>query len=182
MVNGLPQKNAKIQIHIDKAWKDFTGDLILPDNKNIDIAFFTLLQPTTNASTVELGDTVTFGKEGYFFGYPYGLHTDVDGEYLPFIKKLSVSATAQTGSPSPFLYLDGFNNPGFSGGPVAFYDYQKQKWEIVAVISGFQPEQAWKKVGGKYVPPSTLVNSGIIIAYFIDPAIKTLDKYIADQK
>src|SRR6266446_2755114 len=58
----------------------------------------------------------------------------------------SVSAVPKTKNGAHYFYLNGFNNPGFSGGPVAFYDYKSNQWAIVAVISGFEPEAAKKLV------------------------------------
>jgi len=183
MVDKLPRQGATVEIYTQEgSWKKFTGDLIFPDKDDIDIAVFTLPRELTTRLEVGVGAGVTIGQEGYFFGYPYGLHTDFNGGYVAFVKSISVSAITKRPNATPFLYLDGFNNPGFSGGPVAFYNYQAQRWDIVAVISGFQPEKARKKVGSTYVYTDTLVNSGIVIAHFIQPALDALDKYIAQQK
>ena len=76
------------------------------------------------------------------------------------------------------LYLDGHNNPGFSGGPVIFANYSKQdRLQIAGVVSGCrtQPtevldvevEESQSSTGEKqkkiihYVPE----NAGIIVAY-----------------
>ena len=73
------------------------------------------------------------------------------GQYVAFVKRASVSAVPKTKNGAHYFYLNGFNNPGFSGGPVAFYDYKSNQWAIVAVISGFEPEAAKKLVGQSYV-------------------------------
>ena len=118
---------------------------------------FTLDHDLTTKFPVEIGGGVTIGQEGYFFGYPYGLHTEVNGTYVAFVKRMSVSAIARPHpEASPVFFLDGFNNPGFSGGPVAVYNYKTQTWEIVGVISGFRPENARKKVGNRMYTPTRL--------------------------
>jgi hypothetical protein len=95
------------------------------------------------------------------------------------VKRASISAVPQTQNGVRFFYLDGFNNPGFSGGPLAFYNYKTNKWSILAVISGFEQEAAKKRAGTEYVDTDTLVNSGVIVAYPMGYAIEALDKYTA---
>jgi S1-C subfamily serine protease len=182
MVRGLPAQNASIEISVHGAWKKFDGDVVLPREEDVDIAAFTLSQDLTHRIDMELGKSITLGESGFFFGYPHGWHTDFEGGYVAFVKRLSLSGLSHPVGHSPFWYLDGFNNPGFSGGPVAFYDYIKGHWAIVAVISGFQPEAAKKRVGAAYVDTETIVNSGVIVAYPIEPILDALDKYIAQKE
>lgn len=147
----------------------------------MDIAVFTLAQDLTPRFEIDLDASVAIGQEGYFFGYPHGWHSEVNGGYVAFVKRASISAVPQTQNGVRFFYLDGFNNPGFSGGPVAFYNYKTSKWAILAVISGFEQETAKKRVGTDYIDTDTLVNSGVIVAYPTAPALEALDKYIAQN-
>jgi hypothetical protein len=62
-------------------------------------------------------------------------------------------------------YFDGFNNPGFSRGPIVFWDCEVRKMKVAAVISGFRNDTAKAIVNGQQVDTNTLVNTGIVIAY-----------------
>ena len=65
------------------------------------------------------------------------------GYPLPLVKEALLSGmnSDDSGKVSS-MYLDGYNNPGFSGGPVVRRDYSKAEltYSAVGVISGFVPE------------------------------------------
>lgn len=94
------------------------------------------LEPTMNG--------IAYAQEVYFAGFPYGLSTVaplVTGELpLAFVKRGILSATE--GDQASLLYLDGENNPGFSGGPIVFRDLSRQAvtFKLAGVISGYRPE------------------------------------------
>jgi trypsin-like peptidase len=184
MLKSLDPKNAAIEVHVGSEWKRCRGQVILPDRSGIDLAVFTLDEPLTPSLEIELGGRIAVGQEGYFFGYPYGAHgwhSDLRGSYIAFVKRVSLSAIATLPDGLSVFYLDGFNNPGFSGGPVAFYNFQTRKWAVMAVISGFQPESAKKRIGDTFVDTDVLVNSGVIVAYPIQAALDALDKHIGEH-
>ena len=113
----------------------------------------------------------------YFLGFPDGLHSYYpSGEYAAFVKRGTASAVDSTNAESIILYVDGFNNPGFSGGPVAFLDKKNNQWKIAAVVSGYRSENAKIKIGRNYTNTNVLVNSGILIAYSIQHALDAIDK------
>lgn len=88
---------------------------------------------------------VEYGQEIYFVGFPYGLFTEgtnVNGMFpLAFIKRGTMSASTKEGN-ATVIYLDGHNNPGFSGGPVVFRDFSKSGYvlKVLGVVSGFPAE------------------------------------------
>lgn len=57
-----------------------------------------------------------------------------DVDLAAFVKKAIFSASSESDGVKT-LFLDGFNNPGFSGGLVAFWD-GRNKAHICGVISG----------------------------------------------
>ena len=57
---------------------------------------FTLPRELTPKFEIELGKIVTIGEGGYFFGYPHGWHSEVDRQYVAFVKRASVSAVPKT--------------------------------------------------------------------------------------
>jgi hypothetical protein len=78
-------------------------------------------------------------------------------------------------------YIDGFNNPGFSGGPIVFWDFSLHKYEILGVVQGYREEAAKTIVNGQQVDTTYLVNSGILISYTIVHAMDAI-KAFADAK
>ena len=39
------------------------------------------------------------------------------------------------------LYIDGINNPGFSGGPIVIVDKSSRMQKIIGVVSGYRPQE-----------------------------------------
>ncbi len=91
---------------------------------------------------------IAYGQDTFFLGFPYGLTlngTNVNGTLpMPFVKKAIYSGTLPLAPEkhSILLLLDGFNNPGFSGGPVVYKDPSSSSlnYNVIGVISGFQPD------------------------------------------
>jgi hypothetical protein len=149
------------------------------------------------------------GQDTYFLGFPYGWLLS-DNKYhsvsvsFPFIKKATASASAPAGSHA-VLYLDGHNNPGFSGGPIVFRDFNQAGYimKVAGVISGYRPNlqpvlikkrldanedvshiEPWRivTINGqrfKLEDGEQLVdtNSGIIQGYTIDAAVDLIKKH-----
>ncbi|WP_171903289.1 serine protease [Mesorhizobium sp. SEMIA 3007] len=114
-----------------------------------------------------------YGQEVYFLGFPFGwvghFHTH-DGYPLPFVKR----ATASLFDPL-LLYLDGHNNPGFSGGPVVFRPPNQNDFRIASIISGYRTATEKIKIGEVVTEFSTNVNTGIIHSYNIEIALELLE-------
>ena len=178
VVKGLPAANATFEVRNGRNWQTVSGNLIFPDDKDVDIAVVRLRNDLTLRSDLPVGGAAGayVGQQGYFLGFPYGLHSQVGEDVAAFVKHAILSAVVRNQQGSLFWYLDGFNNPGFSGGPLIFYDSGDRKSHVVGVISGFVPEQARKRVGEDYVSVDTLVNSGIVVAYPIGPALDAIHK------
>jgi hypothetical protein len=93
---------------------------------------------------------------------------------LAFIKRGALSAVDSTNLDAIVLYIDGFNNHGFSGGPIIRWDFNKHVYEIVGVVQGYKLEAAKAVVNGQPVDTQILVNSGILVGYSIEHAIKAI--------
>lgn len=80
------------------------------------------------------------GQDVYSLGFPFGLATKFDKPiptHIAFIKKAILSAIDARPGSGHVLYLDGHNNPGFSGGPVIYANYnERERLEIAGVIAG----------------------------------------------
>jgi hypothetical protein len=120
----------------------------------------------------------TVGQEVYFMGFPKGLFTFAPaGEVypVPFVKHGVLSALDWKDHSSSLWLVDGINNHGFSGGPIAFLDGHTNQWRIGAVVMGYDPEPAEIRVGDHYVASKYLVNSGVMIGYEIHHALDALE-------
>lgn len=193
----LFQKNcypnsADIQILIDSAYKTFSCDIKYPDNPQIDIAviktnpYQMLSQPYTNDFT---STGLVLGQDVFFLGYPYDFDrylagTSDDTTPIPFVKKACMSGMK---SPSPsILFLDGHNNPGFSGGPVCFKKIGSNLFSIAGVISGYNSaktpvyqhdEQDLSKEieTGSYIKENTGIINAADISFAVDICKKWTD-------
>jgi hypothetical protein len=96
---------------------------LYPPTSDAEIAVFETDEKVTQPYTVTLpagGDGPTLGQQVWFLGYPrtgtkilLGSHFS-NGDY-PFTKRGLMSAIDATNINATVLYVDGFNNPGFSG-------------------------------------------------------------------
>lgn len=133
--------NFSLEIFHDNGWKSL--DVTLTGHSTDgDVSVFSapiqLTSPNLNAepSSAEL----VYGQDVFFLGFPFGLFGDFpelnNGYPLPFAKKAILSM--MDARKNNVFYLDGINNIGFSGGPVAFSVAGKTNvWRIAGVISGY---------------------------------------------
>lgn len=178
---GLPRTNAHIQAFQTGDWKDLVVSSIkTPKNNDVDIAVLAFSDKLMSDEEISFGELsaafVNLGGEVYFLGYPYGLHTLSGAEYVPFVKKGVLSAVDSSDPTASLLYVDGFNNEGFSGGPVVAYNAQKNTWKIIGVVQGYLPEAAKVRINKQNVDANVLVNSGILVAYNIKHAIEAINE------
>jgi hypothetical protein len=168
--------SSEILVHHDEQWKTLNVRLVAHAPGEIDI---TVLAPPSRMALPELvlpadmGGLV-YSQDVYFLGYPYGWFGrlgELNRNYpMPFIKKAIVSCVEQEESGIKRVYLDGHNNPGFSGGPVVFQQNGVGSFKIASVISGYHYENAPIFYEGSELPITYQYNTGIIISYNIKHA------------
>lgn len=180
-----------------KDWKSYPVTVLLGKDKCVDVAVLIPKEKkVSNAEPIPYPYSFAFGQEAYFLGFPYGLYTQFgDQGGVALIKHAYVSAQVSCAAIYPdgdkneqFLLLDGFNNPGFSGGPIVapdmfspFTNMRMQK--LIGVIAGFRNEEGSLHVGGNTVPnASTTLNTGIIYATPIQKAVDLIKTYVEKQK
>ena len=170
---------ANVELMIDNAWQAWplTGAWHSPD-PTVDVSVLSFEQPILPAFSAELTtDGLTWGQEVYFLGYPFGISGGAimhDGRPLPFIKHGIMSGSE--GIPLSILYVDGSNNPGFSGGPLVFR--HGSAFRVAGVISGWKSSLAKVEVrdllDSTFRESETLriaVDTGIVTAYSIHHAL-----------
>jgi S1-C subfamily serine protease len=183
VIAGVPAQNATIQMWRDEHWKDYhTVRTLFPSSENVDIAVFETNEKveTPYPVTVSGPPAVAMGQQVWFLGYPFGISSHFKGGTIaPFIKRGTMSAIDATNPDAVVIYIDGFNNPGFSGGPIVFFDFSKHEYAILGVVKGYKEDSAKVLINGQHVDTQLLVNTGILVAYSIEHAMKAIE---ASQK
>jgi len=177
----LPDKDATIQVNRSGEWKPYhVARVLFPPSADVDIA---VLETSEEVSTpfqvpyMSGSDTASFGQQVWFFGYPWGIHTRFgSGEEVAFVKRGMMSAIDGSDPNATVLYIDGFNNPGFSGGPIVYWDFTKRSYRIMGLLKGYRPESAKMIIKGNPADTNLLVNSGILIGYSIKHAIQAIEQ------
>ncbi|HXX18605.1 MAG TPA: serine protease [Candidatus Acidoferrum sp.] len=180
VVTGLPATGGTIQIRRADNWADYrTVKTLFPSSSDVDIAILETNEKTTSPFEIkpaEGKEGPTFGQAVWFLGYPFGLGTRLSNMQLPFIKRGTMSAVDATNPDAIVVYIDGFNNPGFSGGPIVFWDFGNHTYRILGVVKGYRSEAAQVLVNGVSTDTNILVNSGILVGYSIKHAVDAIEK------
>jgi Trypsin-like peptidase domain len=129
-------------------------------------------------------DQAIYSQECFFLGYPYGMSLVIGDEpTFALVKHGILSGSHRRADGLHIIYVDGFNNPGFSGGPVVFLEQGSQALHIAGVVSGYRFER--QQVQGLLVSEPNLLNeeqrqafvqanTGIVIATDIKHAIEAI--------
>jgi trypsin-like peptidase len=188
VVQGIKDGDSISLLNKDKAWQPLSAKVIYPERTDVDIAALALPEVITRAETVNPTlNGVLLGQHCYFLGFPFGLASFQGGwAPIPFVKQALISAIQ-----FPLIYLDGMNNPGFSGGPIFFIDQNTRELKFGGVISAYRYSYAevLRKRSNETRPLDQIPtdemegvgqfvaeNQGIVIATQIDPIIEAIKK------
>lgn len=156
-------------------------DLLPTDPATADVAVAPLPEAVTPTLPLAAGkDGIIWGQRVFFLGFPYGLATEfargAADQRIAFVKGALFSASADVEGVG-LLYLDGMNNPGFSGGPVVFNrDGDHLRPHICGVIAGYRTELQPVYQGTTPITAvATAANTGIIIATDIRHVTNAID-------
>lgn len=147
VVLGLKDHN-NIEIFAHDHWSPLKVTIFRCEDP-IDIAV--LIPPyqlTVNFALPFDNEDIQFGQEAYFLGFPYGIQSPVHGTNGPYplalVKRGTFSGDISLDpiKKAVLIYLDGLNNPGFSGGPIVYRDFSQSGYtmKLLGVVSGFRPE------------------------------------------
>jgi len=161
--------STRISIYQENKVENLNVEFYIHNDTALDIAVLKLKKSIKVMSPFSIEGNVTLGQDIYFLGYPSfngnQFYTSGIIGILPLIKKGIISGWVKNGT--YFLYfLDGHNNPGFSGGPALCIDSNTQKPVIFGVISGYYFESKPVK-NKKEQDEETHIqeNSGIVKCY-----------------
>jgi hypothetical protein len=180
VIAGVPDREAMIQFQRGGEWHDLrTVRTLYPESADVDIAVFEtdekVSQPFGIPAAAGQGG-VTMGQQVWFLGYPWGIGSHWSTGEAPFIKRGTMSAVDASKPEAILLYIDGFNNPGFSGGPIIYWDFSKHVYQILGVVKGYRDDTAKVLINGEHVDTQILVNSGILVGYSIQHAMKAIEQ------
>lgn len=178
-----------VELWMDGRWAKMRARAIYPSKGVVDIAALDLGKPVTiNFPLAASSGGLTLGQQVYFLGYPHGLGSSVAvqpppgfGE-IPFLKSGIVSALDDRDPDAWILYLDGQNNPGFSGGPIVFWHAESGSFRVAGVVRGYRNEALPVLKKKKLEDPQatayndlyTRSNSGIVIGYDIRHIVEAI--------
>jgi len=174
------QESDIIDIYHESQWKKLEVKRIDLKNPKIDIL---VLAPAVQLSPpLELDpsiDNIILSQNVYFLGFPFGMYVeakDLNNFFpMPFVKKGIVSAMAFENKKEKIIFIDGYNNKGFSGGPIVFFDFDVKKFKVAAVVSGYKPQRDdIINNKDKATALKAITNSGLLIGYTIDAAIDAI--------
>jgi S1-C subfamily serine protease len=186
VIEDVATSAAIIEVRHSDKWEDYhTVKTLYPSSADADIAVFETDNPAAQPFGIAPAGTsttagVTLGQQVWFIGYPFGMSSvPAKGSTiteLPFMKRGSMSAVDASNPEAVVYYIDGFNNPGFSGGPVLYWEFTTHVYKILAVVKGYRPDTAKILINGRPVETDILVNSGILVSYSIQHAIDAIEK------
>lgn len=182
---GYPTQT-KINILQDGGYKNYNVEIRYPNSPNIDIAIMKINPYQAITPFFENENTtsgMSLGQDVYFLGFPYNYDSLLQkspfgNAPIPFVKKACLSSVIKSGE-DILLFLDGHNNPGFSGGPVCFSSTDKKTMTIAGVISGYRhSKQAIVDENDNPQPYYWKENTGIVYAYSIKHAVDVAEGWV----
>jgi len=169
-----------ISIFHDNQWKDIEVTLVGHCTDEIDISVLSTNFQLSPLHPLEasMGGLI-YGQDAYFLGFPYGMTGEL-GQMnrdfpLPFVKKAIVSCLQTSPTDAQMVFLDGHNNPGFSGGPVIFKKPDSNEFKVASIISGYRYNEEPIYQGAQELPLAYRYNTGIIISYSIKHAVDLIN-------
>lgn len=172
--------SSEIKIYQEKQWKTLPVKLVGHCDGEIDISVLAAsiqVSPTSPLEATSAG--LIYGQDVYFLGFPYGMRGEI-GKLnrnfpMPFVKKAIVSCIGFGRDVAQTIYLDGYNNPGFSGGPVVFKKPGYPDFIVASVISGFKSKEEKVYDGDQELALYYKYNTGIIVSYGIKHAVDVIE-------
>jgi len=181
--------HARIELMSDEKWVSLDVRILHGDTKCEDVAVLIPehKEPLLKADPLPRIKDFLIGQDAYFLGYPYGLAMQATKVHLSaaLVKHAYFSALVRCSDLTPgtsddkfVILLDGFNNPGFSGGPVVTRDSNNpnRPFEVVGIISAYRAESTPISVNGQNaIGASVPTNTGIIVAVGVDRAFALIE-------
>ena len=175
-----------VEIYRDSEWKKKSVNLI-GHSKSVDISVLTGdLSFSVDLPLPANKNRLIYGQDVYFLGFPNVVNIDdalsfsvkkINRNFpLPIVKHAILSTLGNENH----CLIDGYGNPGFSGGPLVYKPRDSNNYHVAGVIVSYKSEiipvyetQLQAKNDGSGVHPIGYMkgNSGTITVSWIDRAI-----------
>ena len=146
----LSNKHIDFEIYRNNNWLKYNATLLIDEKPNIDIAVLDLNANNQKKNLFDIGSAdCKLTQEYFFIGFPLTYIKDGKEGAVKFafplqiIKRGIISAFISNSVHGKIIFLDGFCNPGFSGGPVFVRNINnksKHRFSIIGVIVGSEEE------------------------------------------
>jgi hypothetical protein len=153
-------------------WVTMSGNILKHPNPDVDIVIIALTSDISPRLPITLAmQELILGREAFFLGFPLGNFMEDtqylnDGYPIPFVKKGIVSTMPIKKNDLLLFYLDGINNPGFSGGPCVFPRVGAGGPIVCGIIKGYLPQKI--EVNTPFGDYGFNANSGLIEVHSIN--------------
>lgn len=156
------------------------ANIFIDKDTTVDVVVLTLNKQLIEIVPLQLGGQIMVGQDLYFLGFPsFGgnnfISFDSSFGALPLVKRATFAGMINQKGYTR-LFLDGHNNPGFSGGPIIAYDYFAKKNIICGIISGYFYEEKNLMNDAVIYKEFIKENSGIIDAVHIKVVNDIIDE------
>jgi hypothetical protein len=153
---------------------------------NVDIKVLALTAPLTEIQRLPLdlkSDGLVLSQDVFFVGFPYKIYADNyclhDGRPMPVVKRGNVAQLVgreNFGESLGGILVDGYANPGFSGGPLVFSPPGTNEVRIAGVVSRFREEEepVVHKDNQGWLPYVVKVNTGLFHVDDISHAVTAI--------
>lgn len=176
VIDGLAYPGT-IEVLQEREWKTHATRTVWIGEGEVDIAVLAI--PSLKAITFPAEPTtkdVIIGQEVFFLGFPFFIDPNKvmvsNGQPIPLIKRALLSGIIKAEPEGELLYLDGINNPGFSGSPVVFRVGHTNEFRIAGVVSGYLQTAEPVYIGEFPTGQTTRHNTGVIQSFGIDIAVR----------
>ena len=166
--------NSGIQVMRENQWVSYPVTVVGHGPGNVDASVITLpdcLIPDGSRFPLPMGmEGVIVGQDMMFLGFPgvydpsmgFSLH---HGFPLPLVKYARLSGLTMRNNP---MWLDGHNNPGFSGSPLCFAPNQSNELVVAGVVSAYAfSKEPVVSSGGGTTGWYLQENTGLMLAWDI---------------
>ena len=179
-----------VQIYHNGEWKILPVNLVRHTSRTVDISVLSAdLSFSEDLPLRASGDGLHYGQDVYFLGFPNVVNVDdtlssaleMNRDFpTPIVKHAILSGF---GNDNHHL-IDGYANPGFSGGPMVFKPSDSNDFQVAGVIVNYKPEiipvygtELEAKNDGSGNPPIGFFrgNSGTINVSKIEHAVRLIE-------
>jgi S1-C subfamily serine protease len=145
LVEGIKEGDS-IGLFHENQWKSLKAKPLYLEPAEVDIVVLALPIQISPSYPLELGVAgLCISQTTYFLGFPYGQAVDArtlnNGFPLPFVRQGICSAVLFSPKKYAVLFLDGMGNPGFSGGPIIFFDRDSHKLTVAGVVTRYRNQE-----------------------------------------